>query len=83
MRRIVVDVTQDDIDNGIAHSPVCCPLARAINRSLVTRRTRVYSVSALILERTYMLSGPARRFVADVDGGYPVTPSRFALTEAS
>lgn len=83
-RRLVVDVTQDDIDRGARTMAYECPIARAMSRRLDKPRVGYDTASGRVagshLRRLYTLSRRASDFARRFDRGLAVQPSRFVLT---
>lgn len=74
-----IEVTQDDIEKGVAKNCSACPVARAITKKL--RQGLVAGVSSVLLIDYYKfrLSIEAFLFVIDFDKGLPVQPFSFDL----
>ena len=84
-RKVIVCVTQQDIDKGVKHNHSYCPIGRALRR----RANIPICVGAYITTLHKGTPGPidlsmpeaATQFVHDFDTGLPVKPSRFVLKE--
>jgi hypothetical protein len=85
MYRLVVDVTQEDIDNGnlpvsriTYNRPHCCPIAQSLKRRGF-EDVHVGSFVDFFYEepQRYMLSPRAEVFIEKFDSGSKVEPSRF------
>lgn len=83
---LVVDVTQNDIDNGTRKSTGGCPIALAIQRTTGNPGAWVglYSVGTLKTDRgrvthTHRTSREAYEFISDFDNDIPVTPATFTF----
>ena len=83
MSEIMVEVTADDIENGIQSDPCLCPVALALARAeydnpyvgLVT-----FSVGYVGTNyRSGYMSYAATQFIRAFDEGEPVEPTTFAL----
>ena len=85
--RLVIDVTQKDIDLGIRSSCHLCPIARALLRGTDHSGTRVaVGYEGIIVQHgpvsvTYKPSARAATFIHrfDTRGKEAVKPARFAL----
>lgn len=82
-----VTVTQDDIDNGIRHSPSFCPIGRAFKRSFpghfdvsVANPTIVYHYDDMFAY--FRPSKRALAFMTKFDEGENVEPTSFNFPEA-
>ena len=86
---ISIDVTQEDIDQGIPHSTTKCPIARAINRTFgfpdsscsveLWTGVHVMPFRAMGSRGYYEHTPESRRFVMDFDSGVLVQPATFTL----
>ena len=77
---MMIEVTQEDIDEGIIGSPRRCPVARAITRKLGSPAH--VGIEVWWKEDTevfHPLSKRLYKFVSDIDLKRPVKPSRFRL----
>ena len=80
---IIINVTADDIVNGIRGKCVSCPVALAISKVfpkyfVVVRNTEVHlNHSALV--QTIQLPNSAVNFIDDFDNNKPVEPFSFEL----
>lgn len=85
MPDITVEVTQEDIDKGVAGNPCLCPIARAVRRELdiptISTDVSVYSWTMDALDVFYTLPASAERFVTRFDYGDSVEPFTFTATE--
>jgi hypothetical protein len=80
-KKIRVNVTQQDIEQGWRGSSQACPVARALRRQDELRRWWVgpdYIISELG-SREANLPPEARVFISAFDHGYPVAPFSFDL----
>lgn len=79
-----IDVTQDDIDQGLRFSPESCPIARALVRKFQADRALVNGLSFSVMKRNEptihgLLKGRAGNFVDRFDSGDKVRPTHFLL----
>lgn len=74
-----IDVTQDDIDNGIPHSFSNCAIARAVRRRTGIKDIGVSRVVFVNLTEWQLPVG-AIDFIRRFDNNEPVVPQKFKLT---
>lgn len=92
-KRLIVTVTQEDIDHGTQGDCARCPIARAVVRELapyypddavvhatVGSLAATYTDSSEHPEYAYELSQAAREFIRAFDTGHSVKPALFTLT---
>jgi hypothetical protein len=85
---ITVTVTQEDIDNGMRHTPCACPIALATAReagtgcdvSVGATRLNIYRAGPASRTR-YRLPGDARDFICRFDLDLSVRPFTFTAEE--
>lgn len=84
---LIVDVTQDDIDNGIPGSGSSCPIARAVMRTTdaicVGVDTAILALSTNTDDRYYPMTKRGQRFINYFDDGLPVQPTRLRFTRGT
>ena len=76
---ILVDVTQEDIENGVAEDCLSCPIAIALERA-TNKKWAVGSEEVCpndFIGPVYRLPQSARRFINRFDSGGVVKPFRF------
>lgn len=82
-KRLRVEVTQADIDNGVRNDCSRCALALALQKLPGGPGVRVGNATVSVVRGTgrtmYYLSKAARRFVERFDARIPVTPAVFVL----
>jgi hypothetical protein len=82
-KTILIDVTQQHIDDGEPGHPWSCPIALALDaaglRSPWVQITRWGIASAVGPDPRAPLSRRAAKFVDAFDAGQPVKPTRFRL----
>lgn len=89
MTKIRITVTQDDINKGAPHNPLCCPIARAIGRKIdspfVSVKTKEFLYFDDILDEylTFEMSDRAQEFVKRFDSGESVKPFTFYANEVA
>lgn len=82
---MLINVTQSDIDNGIATEPSMCPLALAIKRAIpgsyVSVGTRDVHIAVPGVHGTevYAMGKGLSHFTEDFDAGKQVSPFEFEL----
>jgi hypothetical protein len=80
---LTIEVTQEDIDNGVSKSATSCPLALAFTRK--TKRVVRIGSTIQIWGKAYrgawdyLLPRETIEFIEDFDSGKPVKPSKFRL----
>lgn len=74
--KLKINVTKDDIRNGIPSMTTACPIARAFKRVKILN-VRVHNTSYKVKDLTYRLPKKAQRFINDFDNGYFVEPFSF------
>jgi len=84
MKRIVVEVTTDDIADGVPRDSFRCPLARAIVRVIGPEvSVGVTTITRYLDEDPYVVMVPmtkrARAFRERVDNDKPVKPTTFTF----
>lgn len=80
MSAIRVNVTQRDIERGVADAVGSCPIARALRRHAGWERAFVTSNRAYVPNgQTARLPSIAASFTARFDYGYEVKPFSFTL----
>ena len=84
MSRVLIEVTQEDIKNGVRGDPCNCPTAHAATRA--THGTVPLRVGALVIKFGPIGSSvasklpiEAREFIYDFDWGKPVEPFSFEI----
>jgi hypothetical protein len=80
---VAVEVTQDDIDNGVAGSHTKCPIALALRRLTGFGGATVGYTSCGPYHERYYLPAYARKFIGAFDSDKPVKPFTLELTEPS
>lgn len=95
MTYLTVNVTSDDIKNGVRKDPRCCPIARAVNRTLDIEdgvevyefyiQTDDYTITGYgdIHREIYALPKNAVEFICDFDSSKPVEPFEFTAQRIS
>lgn len=80
---MIIEVTQEDIDNGRPMTMMSNPLSRAMNRVLGTEygRWQVDSSSACTSEQTVALPENAQRWLRKFDHCKDVKPFRFEVPD--
>lgn len=80
---VTIDVTRDDIDQGVRTDCMQCPVARAIRRALGLDYDVSVGPSDMDLgQHTYLsvlTPAHAAAFMGHFDAGHPVAPFRFEL----
>ena len=77
-----IEVTQDDIDEGVQGSMSLCPIARALKRHFPEGSSiRVGGGRAFVDGVVYQLPHEARIFVKLFDIGWTSSPFAFELTK--
>lgn len=78
---MTIQVTQEDIDNGLRHSCGSCPVALAVNRAAGTIDSRVGVTIATVRGVDYSLPLSARGFIISFDcaGPYMANPFTFEM----
>lgn len=82
---MLINVTQSDIDNGVATEPSMCPLALAIKRAIpgsyvsVGSREVDIAVPGVHGIETYFMGKGLSKFTEDFDNGKQVLPIQFEL----
>lgn len=74
-----IEVTQVDIDLGVANSPCKCPLARAVRRHPKMRKSEIYLSGIRRGKKLIKLPFQAQKFIMDFDNWKPVKPFKFEL----
>jgi hypothetical protein len=77
--RITIDVTADDIANGVRGRCSTCPVALAVRRVPGLEKWEVGGMSAFYGASSFPLPCAASRFIMDFDGGRPVEPFSFEV----
>lgn len=77
--RMIVEVTQEDIDNGQRAVPSACPIARAIRKNFMGATVNRTNVKLDGWGKSTELPQIAKNFVNDFDNGKPVRPFDFEL----
>jgi hypothetical protein len=82
---LTVNVTAEDIRNGVREASRRCPIARAINRTLNVEDGVEVCEFHIQTDDDTMFSMPAEatRFVEDFDHGKPVEPFEFTARRIS
>jgi hypothetical protein len=75
---MLVKVTKQDIEKGVARSSGWCPIAQSLRRAgyCNIRVAQDYIVSN---DKTYRLSAAAQKFIAHFDTDRPVKPAAFLI----
>ena len=81
---MIVTVTQEDIDSGVANSCGKCPVALALQRLFPGKEISVDYRTTFIGDRynggdSYQNEREARHFLGEYDGGRPVFPTSVTL----
>lgn len=76
---MLIEVTREDIDHGLAGSCGSCPVALAIRRRFPDGWVRVGIRCVYAGGRAYHLPSGAIEFIERFDGGMPVEPFSFEL----
>jgi len=86
--RHLIEVTKQDIKNGVPCNPWCCPIANAVCRHFKIKNDNSSPVSVASNVRVkgdvdtyYKLSRAANRFIDRFDKGHKVAPFKFYITE--
>lgn len=83
MTKVVVEMTQRDIDNGKPGDPCNCPVARALKRAFQDRRVSAGEgylwVGPSARRITWRTPGTVRHFISQFDEGQKVEPLNFTL----
>lgn len=84
-----IEVTQDDINNGVRKSETSCPIALALKRALPDRTIRADTNSLILCERStegecifHKIVGTplsVMTFIMKFDEQFPVQPFAFEL----
>lgn len=85
-KSMIINVTQEDIENGIRHSCFSCPIALAVKRETGCNCS-VESANFHLKARIFMMGSyeayfpgkEAEDFINNFDGGKPVKPFSFEL----
>ena len=90
----IIEVTEDDILNGVPRNNCNCPIARALKRHAgldVDKKdysiwelfvgSPIYSKTFKLKEKSYKVPRSAARFIRNFDRYKPVKPFRFKLVE--
>ncbi len=81
----IINVTQEDIDNGLRTSSCKCPIARAAKREFGLPALISPSFSLFLLKDyeniLFSLPSSARDFINDFDGERPVKPFSFQISQ--
>lgn len=89
MEKIRVNVTQKDINEGVAKDCEACPIARALMRAVKRLGATKVMIGRGVWDVEFAdpskslwgyMPGEAKQFVSDFDRGYSVLPGRFTLT---
>lgn len=84
-KSLIIDVTQEDIDEGKRFEPCGCPVALAVQKKIPERRVIVYSHKIQIGEDEIFVELPpsAKEFICKFDkksnDKSPVSPFSFEL----
>ncbi len=73
-----IEVTDDDITNGLKGCNNCCPLAIAVGR-LIGGGVRVSNKRIMIDSKILDLPVDAQIFIRSFDSGLPVKPQTFTI----
>lgn len=80
MTTYTINVTQDDIDNGVPDRAHLCPIAKAVNRDTGGRFVSVGSKTILTVPGDHqLLPDKAVRFIRRFDNRRRVKPFTFEL----
>jgi hypothetical protein len=83
MPKVIVQMTQRDVDNGIPGDPCGCPVARALKRVFQDRRVSAGEgyiwVGPSSRRMTWRTPGTVRYFISQFDQGQKVEPMTFTL----
>ncbi len=82
MKRIMIDVTQEDIEQGSRGSPYYCPLAYAFCRQFPGREVGVFWDFVILDDpkdgrQKIHITRTAQKFIGRFDANIPVKPVRF------
>ena len=80
MEKLVVHVTQDDINKGVEGNSHLCPIARAVRR-LGKKRVTVDGAQIQVRSRWYEMPYKAEKFVDRFDMGKRVKPFTFTAVQ--
>ena len=80
-----INVTEDDIKNGVVFACYKCPIALAVKRAVGAANVRVGTETIRIFKgavpRHFKMTDAAKVFVKDFDDSKPVQPFSFDLNE--
>jgi len=76
---LVVNVTKNDILEGVRSSPGWCPIALAVRRRTKAADVNVGTMSADVGKRTYLVPAETRQFIIAFDMKQFVKPGRYKL----
>ena len=88
MLELTIEVTQEDIDQGIRASCHQCPIARAMNRYFGPHAETSVDTRALFVctditqgydQLFFVVSADAAAFIKDFDSGWTVSPETFVF----
>jgi len=74
-----LQVTAEDIVNGIRGSARACPVSLAFDKQFDSDTTYVYSGGAKIGDKFIVFSKILQNFISDFDAGLPVKPQTFTV----
>lgn len=76
---LIIEVTAEDIKNGVPEKACSCPIALAIDRAIPGARAEVFGMEAFICGVPVCLPVICKLFVELFDSGGPVYPFTFSL----
>ena len=86
MRKILVQVTSEDIQEGVRENCLYCPVALALHRTLGTAPGRLFAISSYVGSNQVMIGGKkyflpkvAVDAIANFDSGSPVELFSFEI----
>ena len=78
-RKMVLDITQEDIDKGRPGIPESCPISLSARRAGFNQFVETGSYSVSDSERCYVMSDKAREFVSCFDKREKVEPTQVTI----
>ena len=75
----LINITQNDIKEGVQSSPTMCPIARAVRRALKPNDIYVDSMNVIIGRKVFLLPHAVTNFIQGYDIGLRVQPFKFTL----
>ena len=84
-RRILIEVTQEDINAGIRAATKACPVAFALQRATQDKDASVgaFGIYVILDQKKFTADLPlvVRKFIRDFDYGYEVKPFSFYIED--